>query len=136
MRIGRSEAGVYGAASPLRWHCRGGAPMLGRPSRTRPPTRAISGGEDPSVATHKSAEKRARQDAKRRDRNRVIKSRAKSTVKSLRADIDAGSAALRDRLRETESVLRKAASRGAIPKRRASRLVSRLAKRVARAKSK
>jgi len=87
------------------------------------------------VATHKSAEKRARQDARRRDRNRVVKSRAKSTVKALRADLDAGAAGLRDKLRETESILRKAASRGAIPKRRASRLVSRLAKRVAKAKS-
>jgi small subunit ribosomal protein S20 len=92
--------------------------------------------ETHSVATHKSAEKRARQDARRRERNRVVKSRAKTTVKALRAELDAGSAGLREKLRETESVLRKAASRGVIPKRRASRLVSRLAKRVAKAKSK
>jgi small subunit ribosomal protein S20 len=87
------------------------------------------------LATHKSAEKRARQDAKRRDRNRVVRSRTKTVVKSLRADLDAGARGLTEKLREAEGALRRAASQGVIPKRRASRLVSRLAKRVAKSKA-
>jgi small subunit ribosomal protein S20 len=85
------------------------------------------------VATHKSAEKRARQDAKRRERNRTVRTRARSVVREVRAEIDAGASDLVSKLREAESALRRAAAKGVIPKRRASRLVSRLAKRVARA---
>ena len=86
------------------------------------------------MATHKSAEKRARQDAKRHARNRAVKSETKTIVKALRAELDAGAANVEGKLRAAESALRKAASRGVIPKRRASRLVSRLAKRANKAK--
>jgi small subunit ribosomal protein S20 len=86
------------------------------------------------VATHKSAEKRARQDARRRERNRNIRTRTRTVVKQVRADLEAGTGDAQARVREAESALRRAASKGVIPKRRASRLVSRLAKRAARAK--
>jgi small subunit ribosomal protein S20 len=85
------------------------------------------------VATHKSAEKRARQDARRQQRNQTVRARTRTVVKKLRAALDAGSSEVGSQLRETERALRKAASQGIIPKRRASRLVSRLARRAHRA---
>ena len=87
------------------------------------------------MANHKSALKRARQDAKRRQRNRAVKSRIKGVVKAARAETAAGGEALPEKLRAAESELRKAASKGVIPKRRASRHVSRLARAAARAQS-
>lgn len=88
------------------------------------------------MARHKSAQKRARQDVKRRERNRTLRSRTRSVVKSLRADLEAGAAGLDEKLKEAESALRKAATKGVIPKRRASRQVSRLAKAKNRATAK
>jgi small subunit ribosomal protein S20 len=88
------------------------------------------------LARHKSAQKRARQDVKRRERNRTLRSRTRSVVKSLRADLETGAAGLDEKLREAESALRKAATKGVIPKRRASRQVSRLAKAKNRATAK
>ena len=81
------------------------------------------------MANHKSAKKRARQTLKRTERNRGTRSRVKSAVKSARSALaagDAGETAIA--LEAAESVLRRAASKGAIPKKRASRSVSRLAK--------
>jgi len=86
------------------------------------------------LARHKSAQKRARQDLKRREHNRTIRGRTRSVVKSLRDDLASGAAGLEEKLREAESALRRAASKGIIPKRRASRLVSRLTKAAGRAK--
>jgi small subunit ribosomal protein S20 len=88
------------------------------------------------LARHKSAQKRARQDVKRRERNRTLRSRTRSVVKTLRTDLEAGSAGLDEKLREAESALRKAATKGVIPKRRASRQVSRLTKAKNRATAK
>jgi small subunit ribosomal protein S20 len=87
------------------------------------------------VARHKSAQKRARQDAKRRDRNRAVRSRARTVVRSLRSDLASGAEGADEKLRLAEHALRKAATKGVIPKRRASRLVSRLAKAANRARS-
>ena len=80
------------------------------------------------MARHKSAQKRARQDLKRREHNRGIRAKTRSVVKTLRSEIDTGAQALEAKLREAEGSLRRAASKGIIPKRRASRLVSRLNK--------
>jgi small subunit ribosomal protein S20 len=81
------------------------------------------------VADHKSAKKRARQTLKRTERNRSTRSRVKSAVKSARAALSAGDAGETETaLKTAEGVLRRAASKGAIPKKRASRSVSRLAK--------
>lgn len=83
------------------------------------------------MANHKSAAKRARQDEKRRERNRGERSRVRSVVKSVREAADAGDAeTARQRLHEAERTLRQAASKGVIPKQRASRKVSRLARRL------
>lgn len=85
------------------------------------------------MANHRSAEKRARQSLKRRDRNRHVKGRVKSVVKAVRKALeDGGSGDAQQKLRAAESEIRKAASRGAIPKKRASRQVARLSRAVAR----
>ncbi|MGH0032007.1 MAG: 30S ribosomal protein S20 [Myxococcota bacterium] len=79
------------------------------------------------MANHKSAKKRARQDLKRRARNRHVNSGVKSAVKDLRqASPEEAPAALR----KAESVIRRAASKGVLSKKQASRRVSRLAKSV------
>jgi len=88
------------------------------------------------LARHKSAQKRARQDVKRRERNRTIRTRTRSVVKTLRSELEANAAGAAEKLREAESALRKAATKGVIPKRRASRQVSRLAKAANRARAK
>ena len=80
------------------------------------------------MARHKSAQKRARQDLKRREHNRTIRGKTRSVVKTLRSEIESGAQGLEAKLREAEGALRRAASKGIIPKRRASRLVSRLTK--------
>jgi small subunit ribosomal protein S20 len=85
------------------------------------------------LATHKSARKRARQDIKRRARNRHQRGRVKGAVKNARAAVVAGDAEQAgEALCVAEGVLRRAASKGAIPKKRASREISRLAKHTNR----
>ena len=88
------------------------------------------------MARHKSAQKRARQDVKRRERNRTIRTRTRGVVKALRSEIESGGAGLEEKLRGAEGALRRAATKGVIPKRRASRQVSRLAKAANRANAK
>ena len=83
------------------------------------------------MANHKSAEKRARQSERRRERNRQAKSRLRTLSKGVRSAVEAGQTDEgHTRLREFEGELRRAASKGLIPKRRASRHVSRMAKRL------
>jgi small subunit ribosomal protein S20 len=83
-----------------------------------------------SVAHHKSARKRARQSIERKQRNLHVKSRVRTLVKQFRAATAAGDDSAREKLRIAESAIRKAASKGVIPKRRASRAVGRLAKNL------
>ena len=81
------------------------------------------------MANHKSARKRARQTLRRRARNRHQRSRVQNAVKRVREAIAEGNAeSTSGALRTAESLLRRAASKGAIPRTRASRQVSRLAK--------
>ena len=79
------------------------------------------------MAQHKSAKKRARQNLKRRARNRHVTSAIRSAVKSLRTaeakDVPAA-------LRNAEGTIRRAASKGILSKKQASRNVSKLAKRA------
>lgn len=82
------------------------------------------------MANHKSAVKRARQTPLRRERNRAIKRRVRATLKGARQALDQGSDDAAQQVRNAEAALRRAASKGVIPARRASRLVSRLAKRA------
>ena len=85
------------------------------------------------MANHKSALKRARQSVVRSKRNTHIKSRMRTHVKQFRAAIDAGDAAdAAEKLRIAERAIRRAASKGVIPKRRASRSVGRLSQQLGR----
>lgn len=88
------------------------------------------------MANHKSAKKRARQDMKRRSRNRRIRGGLKTAVKAARTalsgdDSDAAAKAARN----AEGVIRRAASKGVLTKKQASRRVSRLARAAAAASS-
>lgn len=80
------------------------------------------------MANHKSAEKRARQSEKRRARNRHVNSGVKTAVKAFR---QAPAEERESALRRAESVIRRAASKGVLSKKQASRRVSRLAKSAA-----
>jgi small subunit ribosomal protein S20 len=89
------------------------------------------------LAQHKSAKKRARQNLQRRERNRTIRSRLKTAVKSARMAIAGtdGDAA-RSALTGAEREIRRAASKGVLSKKQASRRVARLARSLsARAKA-
>jgi small subunit ribosomal protein S20 len=81
------------------------------------------------LANHKSARKRARQTPKRQERNKAVRSRLRSSLKEAREAVDGGAEDAGARKRAAERELRRAASKGVIPARRASRLVSRLSKR-------
>ena len=85
------------------------------------------------MANVKQAEKRNRQNIKRRERNRSNKSIVKTaTAKAVDAiKTDAKSAA--KVLTESSAIIAKAAHKGAIPKGRASRKISRLAKALNKA---
>lgn len=84
------------------------------------------------MAQHKSARKRARQSQKRRERNRRVRSALKSATKKVRGALAAGDAdAARKALPAAESLIRRAASKGVIPKKRADRQVARLARATA-----
>jgi small subunit ribosomal protein S20 len=88
------------------------------------------------LANTKSAEKRNRQAQKRRARNVNVRTTVKDAVKNLRETLttkDAGKTA--DAFKSAASRLNKAASKGVIHKRAASRRISRLAKAVNRAKA-
>jgi len=83
------------------------------------------------LAHHKSAQKRIRQSERRRKRNQHVRSGMRTHVKALRLAIDSGDAAdASDKLKTAERAIRKAATKGVIPKRRADRTVSRLARSV------
>lgn len=81
------------------------------------------------MANHKSAEKRIRQSEKRRQRNKTVRTSMRTVVKNCRQALESGDAeAAGEKVRAAERSLRSAASRGIIPKTRADRTVSRLAK--------
>ena len=80
------------------------------------------------MATHKSAEKRARQALRRRARNRNRRSRLRTAVRTARAAIAERGEGVAEAVRDAESLLRRAASKGLIPRQRASRQIARLAR--------
>ena len=85
------------------------------------------------MANHKSALKRDRQSKVRRLRNRINKTKMKSSVEQLEAAVEAGSGEQAVKaLQNATSVIQKTASKGSIHKKTASRKVSRLAKSVNR----
>jgi small subunit ribosomal protein S20 len=85
------------------------------------------------VASHDSALKAHRQNVKRRERNRQLRTRLRSALRDIRAAIDAGSTDdVKDALRQTISLVDKMAGKGLIHRNTAGRYKSRLAARVSR----
>ena len=78
------------------------------------------------MAHHKSAMKRIRQTTVRTERNRAGRSKLKHAVRSFRAAASDKAEGLNENLNQTISLLNKAASKGIIPAKRASRKISRL----------
>lgn len=83
------------------------------------------------MATHKSAEKRDRQSVKRRERNIAAKSAIKTKIKAVLSaaetkDKEASAKALKIAI----PALAKAAGKGVLHKKNASRKISRLTKRI------
>ena len=83
------------------------------------------------MADHKSAIKRARQNEKRRLRNKSTKTRVKNIVKSVRLSVSEKSKeAVLSELITAQSIIDNAAKKGVIHKKTASRKISRLSKLV------
>lgn len=83
------------------------------------------------MANHKSALKRSRQNEIKRVRNKSVKTRLKSIVKDVRLSVSENSkeAALKE-LDMAKSNIDRAAQKGVIHKKTASRKISRLSKLV------
>ena len=83
------------------------------------------------MANHKSAIKRARQNEKRRLRNKSTKTRIKSIVKGVRSTaIENSKEAALAELNSAKSIIDNAAKKGVIHKKTASRKISRLSRLV------
>ena len=83
------------------------------------------------MANHKSALKRIRQSESRRKRNQHIRTQMRTVVKRCRETFEAGDATKSaDAFKLAEREIRRAATKGVIPKQRADRSISRLAKRL------
>jgi len=79
------------------------------------------------VANTKSAQKRNRQALKRRTRNQAVRTQVKSAVKKAREALASKDPAkLQEALRAAERTLDKAASKGVLHKKNASRRIARL----------
>ena len=79
------------------------------------------------MANHASAEKRNRQRIKRTDRNRSVKSSLRTSIKKARTATDGGAENASALLVAAQSELDRAAAKGVIPTKRASRVKGRLA---------
>ncbi len=83
------------------------------------------------MANHKSAVKRAGQNEIRRMRNKSVKTRIKNSIKNVRLAVsEKSSEAALKKLDEAKSIIDKAAKKGAIHTKTASRKISRLTKLV------
>jgi small subunit ribosomal protein S20 len=84
------------------------------------------------VANHQSAEKRNRQNEKRKTRNAAIRSKVHTQERKLEETIKnkKDKAAIPDMLSKTVSAIATARSKGVFHKRTASRKIARLSRRV------
>ncbi|NTW07424.1 MAG: 30S ribosomal protein S20 [Syntrophaceae bacterium] len=83
------------------------------------------------MATHKSAEKRDRQSVKRRERNISSKSAVKTGIKSVLSAVGTKDKEASEKaLKAAIPVIDKAAAKGVIHKKNASRKISRLTKKI------
>lgn len=81
------------------------------------------------MANTKSAEKKIRQDKKRRANNRAQRSRLRTLIRKVNTEQDPAAAA--EALKEVEAMLDRFASRNLIHRNKAARKKSQLARRVA-----
>ena len=81
------------------------------------------------MANHKSALKRIRQNAVKRDRNRYYHKSARTAIKNLRAETEKATA--EEQFPKVSSQIDKLAKRNIIHKNKASNLKSKLAKHIA-----
>ena len=85
------------------------------------------------MASHDSALKAHRQNVKRREHNRQLRTRLRSALRDIRTAIDSGNPdSVKDALRSTISLVDKMAAKGLIHRNTAGRYKSRLAGRVAK----
>jgi small subunit ribosomal protein S20 len=85
------------------------------------------------LANHKSELKRAGQNENKRLRNKAVKTKVKSAVKEVRVSLSENSKeASAKKLDSAKSVIFKAAKKGVISKKAASRKTSRLAKEISK----
>jgi small subunit ribosomal protein S20 len=83
------------------------------------------------MPNHKSAEKRVRQNEKRRDINRGNRGRLRTGIKKLRAALESGeTGAAQELLPKTVSLIDKAVQKGVLHRNAAARYKSRLTVRV------
>ena len=83
------------------------------------------------MANHKSAEKRARQNEKRRVRNKAVRTRVKHATKEVRLTAaETSKEEALAKLKAAQSTITKAQKKGVIHKKTAARKISRLTKLV------
>ena len=83
------------------------------------------------MANSKSAKKRIRQNEVRRQRNVRVRSRLRTSISHFQKAVEAGNLEEAEaKFRNVESLLDRAVGKGVIPKKRASRKTSRLAKKL------
>ncbi|HEX6401104.1 MAG TPA: 30S ribosomal protein S20 [Actinomycetota bacterium] len=87
------------------------------------------------MANIKSQIKRNRQNAKRAERNKAVRTALKTSTKKVRLAVASGDENAAERAREASRDLDKAVSRGIVHKRTAARRKSRLAKAAASARA-
>ncbi|MGO9451473.1 MAG: 30S ribosomal protein S20 [Candidatus Binataceae bacterium] len=91
----------------------------------------------PHIPVHPSAQKRHRQNLKRQERNRAIKSHVRNAVKVASDAIKSSDAtAAGEKLREATRALQRATSKGALHKNTARRQIARLSSQLHKAQSK
>ena len=89
------------------------------------------------MPNHKSAEKRVRQNEKRREINRSNRGRLRTSIRGLRGALTTGDAkSIQELLPETISTIDKAVQKGVLHRNAAARYKSRLTKRVNQASAK
>ena len=80
----------------------------------------------PHIPVHPSAQKRQRQNLKRREHNHAAKTKVRTIVKTAAESIAGKDSAAGEKLRDAISALDKAASKGIIHRNQAARRKSRL----------
>ena len=90
----------------------------------------------PHIPVHPSAQKRHRQNLKRQERNRAIKSRVRNAVKVAADAIASGDSTASDKLRQASRALQKAASSKTLHRNTARRQIARLSSRLHKASKK